>query len=160
MLRDLFRRGPATPEPERDARLPPGQYPTEKWPVLHAGGIPKVDPHIATWDFTVDGLVESPLRLSYADVLRLPRKTVHADVHCVTRWSLFDSDWEGIPVAEVMKLVRLGPGATHVMVHAEGGFTANLSLDDFLRDENMLVVGTVGTGSRLPTPRSEPDVGD
>ena len=62
-----------------------------------------------------------------------------ADVHCVTRWSLLDSTWEGVPVAEVMKLVKLKPEATHVMVHAEHGFTANLSLDDFLRDENMLV---------------------
>jgi len=42
-------------------------------------------------------------------------------------------------VAEVMKLVELGPGATHVMAHAEHGFSSNLSLDDFLRDENMLV---------------------
>jgi DMSO/TMAO reductase YedYZ molybdopterin-dependent catalytic subunit len=118
-------------------RLPPGQYLTEKWPVLHYGGVPKVD--LATWQFTIEGLVEKPATLTYAQFKELPRRTVKADVHCVTRWSMLDSTWEGVPIAEVMKLVQLKPDATHVMVHAEAGFTANLSLEDFLREENMLV---------------------
>src|SRR5918912_2421630 len=107
-------------------RLPPGQYLTEKWPVLHYGGVPKVD--LETWDFRIDGLVEEPVRLSYADFKALPRRTEKVDVHCVTRWSLLDSTWDGVPISEVMKLVRLKPQATHVMVKAEHGFTANLSL--------------------------------
>ena len=119
------------------ARLPPGQYLTEKWPVLHYGGVPKVD--LASWDFTMDGLIEQPVRLTREQLLALPRREVKADVHCVTRWSLLDSTWAGVPIAEIMKLVQLKPEATHVMVRAEQGFTANLSLDDFLRDENMLV---------------------
>jgi DMSO/TMAO reductase YedYZ molybdopterin-dependent catalytic subunit len=118
-------------------RLPPGQYLTEKWPVLHYGKVPKVD--LATWTFTLDGLVEQRRSLTYDELKQLPRKTVKSDVHCVTRWSLLDSTWEGVPVSEVMKLVELKPVATHVMVHAEHGYTTNLSLDDFLRDENMLV---------------------
>ena len=118
-------------------RLPPGQYLTEKWPVLHYGGVPNVD--LATWDFTMDGLVERPVKLTYEQLKALPRKTVQRDVHCVTRWSMLDSIWEGVPVSELMKLVQRKPEATHVMVKAEHGFTANLSLDDFLREENMLV---------------------
>jgi DMSO/TMAO reductase YedYZ molybdopterin-dependent catalytic subunit len=118
-------------------RLPPGQYLTEKWPVLHYGSVPTVD--LATWTFALDGLVEEPRTLSYSQLTALPRHQVKADVHCVTRWSLLDSAWEGFAVREVVDLVRLKPEATHVMVHAEHGFTANLSLDDFLRDENMLV---------------------
>ena len=118
-------------------RLPPGQYLTEKWPVLHYGGVPKVD--LATWDFTMDGLVERPVKLTFEQMKALPRKTVQRDVHCVTRWSMLDSIWEGVPVSELMKLVQRKPEATHVMVKAEHGFTANLSLDDFLREENMLV---------------------
>ena len=118
-------------------RLPPGQYLTEKWPVLHYGGVPRVD--LATWDFTIDGLIEQPVRLSRDQLLALPRREVKSDVHCVTRWSLLDSTWTGVPISEVMKLVQLKPEATHVMVRAEQGFTVNLSLDDFLRDENMLV---------------------
>ena len=134
---NVFRR----PLTERDRavadRLPPGQYLTEKWPVLHYGGVPKVD--LATWSFDVTGLVESPLSLRYEEFKSLPRKTVKADVHCVTRWSLLDSSWEGVPVSEIMSRIKLQPSATHVMVHAEHGYTTNLPLDDFLRDENMLV---------------------
>jgi DMSO/TMAO reductase YedYZ molybdopterin-dependent catalytic subunit len=118
-------------------RLPPGQYLTQKWPVLHYGSVPKVD--LATWDFRVTGLVEEPLTLTWGELQRLPRKTVESDVHCVTRWSLLDSTWEGIPVSAILDLVRLKPEATHVMVHAEAGYTTNLSLDDLRRDANMLV---------------------
>src|ERR671926_1713448 len=117
-------------------RLPPGQYVTEKWPVLHFGSVPTVD--LATWTFQVTGLVEQPLRLSYRELQQLPRKSLQADIHCVTRWSLLDSTWEGIPVEELVKLVQLKPEATHVLVHAEQGYATNLSLDDLLRPANLL----------------------
>jgi DMSO/TMAO reductase YedYZ molybdopterin-dependent catalytic subunit len=134
---NFLRRQQSEREREVTDRLPPGQYLTEKWPVLHYGSVPRVD--LANWDFQIGGLVEQPVRLTYQELMALPRKTVQADVHCVTRWSMLDSTWEGIAVGEVMKLVRLKPGATHVLVRAEQGFSANLSLNDFLRDENMLV---------------------
>jgi DMSO/TMAO reductase YedYZ molybdopterin-dependent catalytic subunit len=137
MAFNFLRRKPNERELAVADRLPPGQYLTEKWPVLHYGGVPKVN--LATWDFSIGGLVEKPIKLTYEDFKKLPRKTVKADVHCVTRWSMLDSTWEGVPIAEIMKLVELKAEATHVMVAAEHGFTANLSLDDFLRDENMLV---------------------
>jgi len=137
MAFNFFRRKLNEREQAVADRLPPGQYLTEKWPVLHYGNVPRVD--LATWSFTLDGLVKKPVQLTYEEFKKLPRRTVKADVHCVTRWSLLDSEWEGVPVAEVMKLVELGPGATHVMAHAEHGFSSNLSLDDLLRDENMLV---------------------
>src|ERR671930_69311 len=117
MAFNLFRRQLNERERAVADRLPPGQYLTQKWPVLHHGGVPRVD--LGTWDFQITGLVEQPLHLSYRELQQLPRKTVQADVHCVTRWSLLDSTWEGIPISEVMKLVRLKPGATHVMVRAE-----------------------------------------
>ncbi|MDQ3811239.1 MAG: sulfite oxidase-like oxidoreductase [Chloroflexota bacterium] len=137
MAFNLFRRQLNEREQAVAHRLPPGQYLTEKWPVLHYGQVPRTD--LSTWDLRLDGLVETPLRLSYDEFRRLPRRALKADVHCVTRWSLLDSTWEGVPVAELMKLVRLEPAATHVLVRAEHGFTSNMSLDDFLRDENMLV---------------------
>jgi DMSO/TMAO reductase YedYZ molybdopterin-dependent catalytic subunit len=137
MAFNFFRRQLNARERAVADRLPPGQYLTEKWPVLHAGEVPAVD--LASWDFTIGGAVESPVRLSYEEFKRLPRRTVAADIHCVTRWSLLDSSWEGVPVLEVMKLVTPAPAATHVMVTAEHGFTANLSLDDFLREENLFV---------------------
>jgi DMSO/TMAO reductase YedYZ molybdopterin-dependent catalytic subunit len=137
MAFNFFRR----PLTERDRavadRLPPGQYLTEKWPVLQYGGVPHVE--LGAWKLTIEGLVQTPREVTYQEFKQLPRHTVKADVHCVTRWSMLDSTWTGVPVAEIMKLIELKPEATHVMVHAERGYTTNLSLDDFLRDENMLV---------------------
>jgi DMSO/TMAO reductase YedYZ molybdopterin-dependent catalytic subunit len=114
-------------------RLPPGQYVTDKWPVLHYGSVPRFDK--ATWDFKVWGLVENPLRFSYDEFLALPHKAVGADVHCVTRWSMFDSSWEGVSVREVIRLARPKPEARFVMAHCENNFTANLPLEDVDRDE-------------------------
>lgn len=117
------------------ARIPPGQYLTDRFPVLHAGVTPKVD--LARWDFRVEGLVEAPLIWSYEEFGALPRTQVTADIHCVTKWSKLDTSWEGVSVAEVMGRVGLRPEATHVLVFAEHGFTANLPLADFLAEPNL-----------------------
>lgn len=117
------------------ARIPPGQYLTDRFPVLHAGVTPTVD--LATWDFRVEGLVEEPIVWSYADLRAMPRREVVADIHCVTKWSKLDTRWGGVSVRELMDRVRVKPEATHVLVMAEHGFTANLPLADFLAESNL-----------------------
>jgi len=67
------------------SRLPPGQYLTEKWPVLHAGDVASYSADLAGWDFRVHGEVETPIVLSWAELSELPRTTVTQDIHCVTR---------------------------------------------------------------------------
>jgi DMSO/TMAO reductase YedYZ molybdopterin-dependent catalytic subunit len=120
----------------RDAgRLPPGQSLTLKWPVLHAGSIPRFDP--ARWDFKIGGLVEKPVRLTWDEFSRLPQREFVSDFHCVTRWSRFDNHWRGVPVTEVLKLVGVKPEAHYVLVNAEQGYTANLPLADFSRPESL-----------------------
>ena len=113
------------------ARLPPGQYLTEKWPVLHAGAIPDTD--LATWDFTVTGEVENPLRLSWDEFNELPRTEVTEDIHCVTRWSRFDATFEGVHWSALEELARPLPSARFVVAHSEHGYTANVPIA-FLRD--------------------------
>ena len=120
-----------------EAKLPPGQSVTLKWPVLHVGEIPRFDP--ATWDFYMWGAVSMPKRLTWAEFSALSMVEQVTDMHCVTRWSKFDSRFEGIPVAEVVKHIELLPAATHVMVHA-GGYTTNLPLDHFLDEDVMFVL--------------------
>jgi DMSO/TMAO reductase YedYZ molybdopterin-dependent catalytic subunit len=73
------------------ARLPPGQYLTEKWPVLHAGSVPETD--LTTWDFKVFGEVEEPVTLSWEELRALPAIETTIDIHCVTRWSRFDTSF-------------------------------------------------------------------
>ena len=115
----------------RDAgRLPPGQSATIKWPVLHVGPVPRFD--AAKWDFRISGLVEQPVRLTWADFTRLPMREVVADMHCVTRWSRFDVQWEGVPFSEVARLAQPKPEARYVLVHAEHNYTSNVPLADLL----------------------------
>jgi DMSO/TMAO reductase YedYZ molybdopterin-dependent catalytic subunit len=108
------------------ARLPPGQYLTEKWPVLHAGSVPDYPPDLAGWDFRVWGEVDSPVTLSWAELTALPVEAVTQDIHCVTRWSRFDATFEGVPWAAIRELVGQRPSARYAIAHAEQGFTANV----------------------------------
>ena len=118
------------------ARLPPGQYLTEKWPVLHAGSVPETD--LATWDFRVFGEVERPLTLTWDELRELPSTEITIDIHCVTRWSRFDTSFRGVHWSELAKLVEPKPYARFVVAHAEQGFTSNVPLDA-LEDENGLI---------------------
>jgi DMSO/TMAO reductase YedYZ molybdopterin-dependent catalytic subunit len=118
------------------ARLPPGQYLTEKWPVLHAGDVPRSD--LSTWTFRVFGEVESEIELSWDELNALPRSSNVQDIHCVTRWSRFDTSFEGVHWSELAKLVRPKPTARFVIAHAEAGFTSNVPLS-FLEAPNALL---------------------
>jgi DMSO/TMAO reductase YedYZ molybdopterin-dependent catalytic subunit len=108
-------------------RLPPGQYLTEKWPVLHAGEVPKTD--LATWDLRIFGEVEEPVRLTWDEFKALPSREITVDIHCVTRWSRFDTRFRGVHWSELAKLVRPKPSARFVVAHAEHGFTTNVPLE-------------------------------
>ena len=118
------------------SRLPPGQYLTEKWPVLHAGTVPDTD--LATWDFRVWGEVENPITLDWEQFNDLPMTENVQDIHCVTRWSRFDTRFGGVHWRELAQLVRPKPSARYVVAHAEQDFTANVPLD-FLEHEEALL---------------------
>jgi DMSO/TMAO reductase YedYZ molybdopterin-dependent catalytic subunit len=122
-----------SPDTRRRERIPPRQALTRKWPILHYGPTPRFDR--AHWLFQVFGLVEKPWQCTYDEFLALPRVRVHADMHCVTRWSKLDNVWEGVGTREVLGKVTPKPLARFVMVHSEHGFTTNLPLDDFLGED-------------------------
>jgi len=119
-------------------RLPPGQVLTKKWPVLHYGLVPTVD--LATWTFTVDGLVERPFVLRYDEVLALPRSTTPCDIHCVTTWSRFDNTFGGVAVQSLLQRAGVRAEARYCLVSAEQGFTTNLPLADLDRPENLVAL--------------------
>ncbi len=122
----------------REGRLPPGQSLTQKFPVLHYGPVPAFDP--AKWDLRIWGEVEQEACWTWDEFNRLPRRTVTMDIHCVTRWSKFDTTWEGVSVRDLVDrgLIRLRPAAAYVLQHAEYGFTVNLPLEVVL-SENFLL---------------------
>jgi DMSO/TMAO reductase YedYZ molybdopterin-dependent catalytic subunit len=122
----------------QENRLPPGQALTLKFPVLHYGPVPPFDP--ATWDFRIWGEVEQEIRWTWDEFNQLPRTKVTIDLHCVTRWSKADTDWEGVPVRSLVDegLIKIKPTAQFVMQHAEYGFTVNLPLETVLQDNFLL----------------------
>ena len=134
------------------ARLPPGQYLTQKWPVLHAGDVPHVD--IGTWSFRVFGEVEQEVTLGWRDFNDLPRSSNVQDIHCVTRWSRFDAEFGGVHWRELAKLCRPKATAHFVVAHAEHDFTSNVPIA-FLEDENALLA-THADGEPLPAEHGGP----
>ena len=124
---------------EQQRRVPPGQYVTEKWPVLHYGSVPRTD--LATWDFKVFGEVANPFTFRWDEFKLMPRKTVHTDIHCVTRWTKLDTDFEGVPIQHILELAQLKPTAGFVVAHCEQGYTTNLPLD-VLDDDDVLLADT------------------
>ena len=121
-----------------EGRLPPGQSLTQKFPVLHYGPVPVFS--AATWDFRVWGEVEEEKRWTWDEFNQLPRSKILMDIHCVTRWSKFDTTWEGVSIKTLVEnnFFKIKPTATHVMQHAEYGFTVNLPLEVVLQENFLL----------------------
>jgi len=124
------------------ARLPPGQYSTDRFPVLHVGSVPDYG-DLSGWTFRITGLVEREVELGWDEFTALPTIDVTTDIHCVTKWSKFDTVWTGVPIAALLDLAGPLPAATHVMQHAEFGYAANLPLAD-LTDPKAIVATTFG----------------
>jgi len=112
------------------ARIPPGQYFTDRFPVLHVGDVPRYAPDLSDWSLRIGGLVENDITLSFEDLQALPTVELTFDIHCVTKWSKLDTVWKGVLVTTLLDLARPLPEATHVISHAEYGYTANTPLAD------------------------------
>lgn len=115
------------------ARLPPGQYLTERFPVLSVeDGVPVVD--LETWELVLTGRVREERRVGWAELRALPATEFVCDIHCVTKWSKFDTRWEGVRFRDLMALAEVDPAATHLLQHSVTGYTTNLPLDALLGD--------------------------
>jgi DMSO/TMAO reductase YedYZ molybdopterin-dependent catalytic subunit len=119
-------------------RLPPGQALTQKFPVLHYGPVPPFNP--ATWNFKVFGLVEAEKVWTWNEFNQLPQRKIQMDIHCVTRWSKFDTVWEGVHLKDLIDqgLIKLKPEAKFIMQHCEYGFTVNVPIEVALSDAFIL----------------------
>jgi DMSO/TMAO reductase YedYZ molybdopterin-dependent catalytic subunit len=136
---DRFKQRKAAEEKVRkEGRLPPGQSLTEKFPVLHYGPVPQFN--AATWDFRVWGEVEEEITLNWDEFQKLPRTQLTMDIHCVTRWSKFDTVWGGVSVKDIVDRGMIKPksSAKYVIQHAEYGYTANLPIGVVMQDTFLL----------------------
>jgi DMSO/TMAO reductase YedYZ molybdopterin-dependent catalytic subunit len=108
------------------SRLPPGQYLERGFPVLAAGPTPRTP--LDQWSFRIGGAVDRPASWSWEELLALPAETPTVDIHCVTKWSKFDTRWKGVSVDTL--LAGIDSAAEYVAIFADGGYTTNLPLDD------------------------------
>lgn len=132
MALDLFNKRGKEDRERFGERLPPGQKLTDGWPVLHYGGVPAID--LATWKFSVVGLVEDEAHFTWDEFTALPQTTLRSDIHCVTHWSKFDNDWTGVTFTDLAERLKVKPEAKHVMLHSYGGYTTNISLAELMDD--------------------------
>ncbi len=142
--------------------LPPGQrlLSHEKWPLLGVGKPPVFDPK--TWKLVVNGLVENTLEFSWEEFNRLPKIRLIADMSCVTRWTVFDIDWEGVDFYEILKLAKPKPQAISVQFKAwdDVGYTTSVKLNQHHKlfipkqegsGEVDLSMGFIGVKRLVPT---------
>ena len=130
MIGKFFKKDPDNP------KVPPGQAVTERFPVLTYGPTPRVKPE--DLELRLFGLV-SEKTLTWQDLLALPQTTLTRDFHCVTHWSKLDVTWTGVKVNDLLATLDVKPEASHILFHCYGGYTTNLKMDDFTRDDCMLV---------------------
>ncbi|MEM9452562.1 MAG: sulfite oxidase-like oxidoreductase [Myxococcota bacterium] len=128
--------GEGAPNRHGMPKIPPGQYVTNKWPVLDLGGKPVVPEK--TWRLEIDGEVAAPLSLGWEDLMALPQVTEASDFHCVTTWSKMDMTWTGVRLGEVLARARPTDAAGFVFFHAYDGYTTNLPLEEALKDDVLL----------------------
>ena len=138
MLSNIFARRGREQELRRQHRLPPGQALTDKFPVLHYGPVPHTD--LNTWTLRIFGLVEPEIVWNWAEFNQLPRTNTTLDLHCVTRWSKFDTAWEGVLLGQLVRegIIRPQPEAKFVVQHCEYGYTTNTPMELVLQDNFLL----------------------
>ena len=129
----------ARPETER---LPPGQHLVRDWPVLDLGQQPDVP--LERWTLTIGGLVDHPVTLDWKAFMALPQTGLRTDIHCVTTWSRYDNDWQGVATHDLLDLVQPTEDADYLMLHGYDGYSTNVPLADFAAPTAILAHGWQG----------------
>ncbi|SFI38399.1 sulfite oxidase-like oxidoreductase [Bradyrhizobium sp. cf659] len=119
-----------------DQRLPPGQHITKDWPVLDLGVVPPVSRE--RWRLDVYGAIEHPVFWTFAEFTAQKQAQFTSDIHCVTTWSRYDNEWEGLATRELLAACRPREDARFVVLHSYDGYTTNLALDDFAAEDALL----------------------
>lgn len=133
-------------------RVPPGQYITDDFPVLSAGPTPRTP--LEKWSFEINGLVGQPVHWSWEEFLRLPSRQFTVDIHCVTKWSKLDTQWEGISIDTLLELVEVDTKAQFVIAFCDGGYTTNMPLQEIIGAKAF--IGYKYNGAPLPAEHGGP----
>ncbi|HEY4510483.1 MAG TPA: sulfite oxidase-like oxidoreductase [Candidatus Paceibacterota bacterium] len=140
------------PKREGNSKLPPGQYEVKDFPVLSLGPTPHVSKE--DWLLEVFGLLEKPTKWNWNEFNSLPKVTMKKDIHCVTKWSKLGTKWEGVSMDEIIKIVGVKKGTTHLIAHSYDGYSTNLPLEDVSNGKAM--VATSYEGEEIPSEHGGP----
>jgi DMSO/TMAO reductase YedYZ molybdopterin-dependent catalytic subunit len=127
--------------PDGRPRLPPGQR------LIHylkpmGGSVGDPDPSV--FRLRVHGDVRRPFELDFAGLLGMPQVTQTCDVHCVTGWSMFDTEWAGVRVRDLAERAGVREKAAHVIFEAAHGYTANVPIEEALAEDVLVAHGFGG----------------
>lgn len=129
----------------RREKLPPGQRPIKsllRWGTDHPGitpSNPKID--LKTYTLEISGEVEKTVKLSWDEVLRLPKVQSVSDFHCVEGWSVLNCKWEGVRFSKVVELVKPKETAEFVTFECADGYTTSLSMTELCGEDVLLAYG-------------------
>jgi DMSO/TMAO reductase YedYZ molybdopterin-dependent catalytic subunit len=116
--------------------LPPGQHLTRDWPTLDLGLTPQISRE--RWRLDVYGAVENPIFWDFAQFSAQPQTQFTSDIHCVTTWSRYDNQWEGLATRDLLMACQPRDEARYVVLHSHDGYTTNLALEDFAAEDALL----------------------
>ena len=131
----------AETRPDGKPRLPPGQQAVKR--IIDMGGI-EGTADTQNWKLQIHGEVEEPAVLSFQELLKLSQVDITCDVHCVTGWTLLDSQWRGVRLTQIMDLVKTKESARYVIFQAAAGYTSNIPLEEARKDNVILAHGFFG----------------
>jgi DMSO/TMAO reductase YedYZ molybdopterin-dependent catalytic subunit len=125
-----------------ERQVPPGQFETENWPILHKGDVYRFNKE--TWNFRLFGEVKEEKTLSFREFMELPKTISTVNMHCVTTWSKFDTSFEGIALRELLKFVEVNEDVKYIKIYGyyngdRFGYSANLPLEPLLGDDSLFV---------------------
>ena len=132
-------RGAGTADPDR---LPPGQFITTDFPVLSAFPTPRVK--LEDWRFTLQVGPRPVKSWSWGEFVRLPVTKLTRDIHCVTKWSKFDTTWEGVSIQDLLADAGLEPPTGYTLAHSWDGYSTNVPSADLLGGRAMIAIAYEG----------------
>lgn len=140
------------PKRASDPRIPPGQYLTRDFPVLSLGPTPDVT--VDNWKLEIEGLVGSPKSFTWVEFQALPKTVMKTDIHCVTKWSKLETEWQGVSLDYLMELTKVSKSATHLIAHSFDGYSTNVPIADIKNGKAM--VATSFENERITAPHGGP----
>lgn len=125
-----------------NGRLPPGQFLTEEFPVLSAGPTPRIS--LEPWRFTLRIGPRPVKQWTWDELNALPVSTITRDIHCVTRWSKFDTTWSGISVDDLFADAGVTPPTPYLLAHSVDGYSTNVPAKDLVGGRGMVALAYDG----------------